>query len=97
MTKSEFNVAFEAFRPQLRSYVLRITASVLDTDDILQDTWLKAMEKLDTFKGESSIKTWVFAIASNLTRDNHRAKKRWVEDVTDVCKEMENFLKKSEV
>ena len=61
--------------------------SVEDTEDIIQDTWLKANDKLDTFKGESSLKTWIFSIASNLTIDHLRKQKRWPENVTDICKE----------
>jgi len=64
-----------------------MTASVEDTEDILQDTYIKAHSKLDTFKGESSLKTWVFAIASNLAKDHLKSKKRWPENVTDICKD----------
>lgn len=78
---------FEAFKGQLKSYVLRMTTSVPDTEDILQDTYVRAMEKLDTFKGESSLKTWVFRIASNLAMDHLKSKKRWPENVTDLAKE----------
>lgn len=78
---------FQKIRPQLRSYILRMTASVSDTDDILQDTWIKASQNFASFQGNSSLKTWLFAIASNLAKDNLRFKKRWTEDVTDVCKQ----------
>jgi len=87
MTTEEFTLDFEASRPQLKSYVLRMTASTQDTEDIVQDTWIRAHENLSTFKGRSSVKTWIFAIASNLTIDYLRKKKRWPENVTDVCKE----------
>ncbi|HAA10472.1 MAG TPA: RNA polymerase subunit sigma-24 [Cytophagales bacterium] len=87
MTQDQFTTEFEAFRAQLKSYLLRITTSVPDTEDILQDTYIRASEKLSTFRGESSLKTWVFAIGSNLARDLLRAQKRWPENVTDICKE----------
>lgn len=86
MTIEQFTAEFETARPQLKSYILRITASVEDTEDIVQDTFIKASTKLDTFRAESSVKTWIFAIASNITKDNLRAKKRWTENVTDICK-----------
>jgi RNA polymerase sigma-70 factor (ECF subfamily) len=82
-----FNREFEGITGQLKSYIVRITASVADAEDIVQDTYIKAQEKLNTFKGESSVKTWLFTIASNLAKDNLRAKKRWVENVTDITKE----------
>ncbi|MBP8114717.1 MAG: RNA polymerase sigma factor [Chitinophagaceae bacterium] len=86
MTKEQFTKEFEQARPQLKSYILRITASVQDSEDIVQDTYIKASTKLDSFRGDSSAKTWIFTIASNITKDNLRAKKRWTENVTDICK-----------
>ncbi len=83
----KLNEEFENWKGQLRSYLLRMTTSQQDTDDLLQDTYLKALEKIDTFRGESSLKTWVFTIASNLARDLLRSKKRWPENVTDICRE----------
>ncbi|MEZ5040391.1 MAG: RNA polymerase sigma factor [Saprospiraceae bacterium] len=85
-TPTELADTFEQFKGQLKSYLLRMTASVPDTEDILQDTYLKAHTKLSSFKGEASLKTWVFAIASNLAKDFLRNKKRWPEQVTDICK-----------
>lgn len=87
MTTSDLTKEFEGFKGQLKSYILRMTVSVEDTEDILQETYIKAHNKLNTFKEDSSLKTWVFAIASNLARDFLRAKKRWPENVTDICKE----------
>jgi RNA polymerase sigma-70 factor (ECF subfamily) len=87
MTAELFNREFEAIAQHLKSYILRITASLADTEDIVHDTYLKALDKLDTFRGDSSLKTWLFTIASNLARDNARARKRWTENVTDITKE----------
>ena len=87
MTTEQLSEEFEAFKGQLKSYILRITTSVPDTEDILQDTFIKAHERLESFKGDSSLKTWVFTIASNLAKDHLRSKKRWPENVTDICKE----------
>jgi RNA polymerase sigma-70 factor, ECF subfamily len=91
------NKEYERCRPQLKSYILRITASVEDTEDIVQDTYVKAVSNILAFKGESSLKTWIFAIASNLAKDNLKAQKRWTENVTDISREAalsnQNFLK----
>jgi RNA polymerase sigma-70 factor (ECF subfamily) len=87
MTTDQLTTEFENARGQLKSFILRITASVADAEDIVQDTYIKASEKIAAFRGESSLKTWLFAIASNLAKDNLRAKKRWAENVSDICKE----------
>jgi RNA polymerase sigma-70 factor, ECF subfamily len=87
MNIEELTKEFEKSRGQIKSFILRITASVNDTEDVVQDTWLRAREKWDSFKGQSSLKTWLFAIASNLAKDCLRARNRWVENVTDISKE----------
>lgn len=87
ITVDLFNGEFENCKSQLKSFILRITASVPDTEDILQDTYIRGIEKLNTFEERSSLKTWLFTIASNLAKDNLRAKKRWVERVTEISRE----------
>ena len=76
MHTDELTVTFGQLRSQLTAYLLRITASVADAEDIVHDTYIRAVEKINTFKGQSSLKTWLFAIASNLAKDNLRAKQR---------------------
>ncbi|MEZ4897958.1 MAG: sigma-70 family RNA polymerase sigma factor [Saprospiraceae bacterium] len=87
MTIEEFTHQFERFKPQLKTYLLRMTANAHKTEDLVQDTWIRASSSLSSFKGESSLKTWVFSIASNLAKDDLRKRKRWPENATDICKE----------
>ena len=77
ITKEKFEEAFVAFSPQLHSYLLRIAGNAQDAEDIAHDAYLKALKNLDNFLGKSSIKTWIFTIATNLLRDHQRARKRW--------------------
>ncbi len=85
-TTDQLIIEFEGFRGELKSFLLRMTASVQDAEDIVQDTYIKAQTKLDTFRGDSSLKTWVFAIASNLAKDMLKSKQLWPQNVTDICK-----------
>jgi RNA polymerase sigma-70 factor (ECF subfamily) len=87
MTSDELTSQFVTFQGELKSFLLRLTANVQDAEDIVQDTYLKAQSKINTFRGDSSLKTWVFRIASNLAIDLLRSQKRWPENVTDICKE----------
>jgi len=86
MTVELFNREFEDNIGQLKSHLLRITASANDAEDIAHDTYLRAVDKLSSFRGESSLKTWLFTIASNLAKDNLRVQKRWTENVTDITR-----------
>lgn len=99
MTIQVLNKEFEGVVGQLKSYLVRITTSVADAEDIAQETYIRAAEKISTFREEASLKTWLFTIASNLARDNLRAKKRWPENVTDITKAAalvnKNFLQEA--
>ncbi|MDX1908335.1 MAG: RNA polymerase sigma factor [Bacteroidia bacterium] len=86
LSPESFTAAFEQWRPHLRTYLLRMTASAADTEDLVQDTWLRAVGRLDTLRDESSLKAWLFRIASHLAIDFLRQQKRWPEHVTDICK-----------
>jgi len=59
LTSQQLTFEFESIRGQLRSYLLRITACVEDADDIIQDTYLKAIDKLNTVRGELNLKDLV--------------------------------------
>jgi RNA polymerase sigma-70 factor, ECF subfamily len=87
MTANQLTQEFESFQGELKSFLLRITTSAQDAEDLVQDTYLKAQAKIETFRGESSLKTWIFSIASNLAKDLLKSKKRWPETVTDICRE----------
>ena len=69
MMTDELTTQFVTIQRELKSFLLRMTASAQDAEDITQDTYLKAHAKIDTFRGESSLKTWIFSIASNLAKD----------------------------
>lgn len=64
-----------------------MTASGQDSEDIVQDTFIKAFRNIQSYKGSSSLKTWIFAIATNLCKDFLRSKKLWPENVTDLSKD----------
>ena len=88
MEKTEQNIEIEfiAIQEQLESYLYRLSANREDAKDLLQDTYLKVKLKIRSFQGKSSFKTWVFAIATNLAKDNQRVKNRWKLKVQDDCK-----------
>lgn len=57
---------YNEFKNDLYHYLLGLTHDPTIADDLLSDTFLQAMISLPTFRGESSIKTWLFGIARNL-------------------------------
>src|ERR1700753_4028991 len=78
-----FQTLFAEFKNQLRSYLYRLLTDRNDVDDLLHDTFIRAFTKIGTFKQDSSLKTWVFKIATNLAYDHLRKLKRWPADAQD--------------
>lgn len=83
-----FQKLFANFQEPLRSYLFRLTASRNDADDLTHDTFIRAFDKLSSFRGQSSLKTWVFQIATNLSYNMLQKRKRWTVDVTQKAKEL---------
>ena len=47
-----------------------------DTEELVQDTFVRAFASLDRFRADSSLRTWLFSIARNLVRDRARSARR---------------------
>lgn len=51
-------------QPSLRAHIYRMVASNHDADEVLQDTLLRAWRGLAAFEGRSSLRTWLYSIAT---------------------------------
>src|SRR4030095_540917 len=76
----------EAFRGLVERYQRKVAALALgmlrnreDALDIVQDTFTKAYQSLDKFKGDSSFYTWIYRIGVNLCIDHRRRDPRYVQ------------------
>src|SRR5436309_11999828 len=47
-----------------------------EVDELVQDTFVRAFASIDSFRGESSFRTWLFTIERRLLIDRRRAEKR---------------------
>jgi RNA polymerase sigma-70 factor, ECF subfamily len=65
------------YRAELRAHGYRITGSVHDADDALQEGMLHAWRSLATFEGRGSMRSWLYAIVTNAALDlaGHRARR----------------------
>jgi RNA polymerase sigma-70 factor (ECF subfamily) len=80
---NSFQTLFAEFQNKLKSYLYRLLADRNDVDDLTHDTFIKAFSGISTFNQDSSLKTWVFRIATNLAYDHLRKLKRWKADAQD--------------
>jgi len=62
-------------------------AGQADAEDLLQDVFLQAYRKLGTYKGESSLGTWLYRLTVNLCLDHLRSRQGKMAKVTDSLDE----------
>lgn len=67
---------FDSLKSELTSYCYRMLGSIDDADDAVQETFIRVWENWYSFRQESSYKTWVYRIASNICLDKLRQAKR---------------------
>lgn len=66
----------EQFTDELFKWAYYKTSSLETAKDLVQDTFLVAAEKMHTFKGDSSPKTWLFSILNHKIIDFYRKKSK---------------------
>ena len=75
--ESSFRVLYQRHTPTLYQLALRLAGwNVHEAEEIVQDTWLRAVEALAEFRWESSIRTWLSGILINRAREFYRTRKK---------------------
>ncbi len=81
-----FDLLVREYSPALFSFILGMISNLEDAQDILQDTFVKVWEKSHQFQGKSTVKTWIYRIAINLSYSHLKRRKRWSYTVLDDVK-----------
>ncbi|MEU6980030.1 MULTISPECIES: sigma-70 family RNA polymerase sigma factor [unclassified Streptomyces] len=80
----------EKYRTELTGYCYRMLGSAFEAEDAVQDTMVRAWRALDSFEGRSSLRSWLYRIATNVCLDslnagNRRARPMDLTDPTPVA------------
>jgi RNA polymerase sigma factor (sigma-70 family) len=74
--REAFRALVDPHRAELQAHCYRMLGSLLDAEDAVQETLLKAWLALAGFEGRSSMRTWLYRIATNQCLSQLRAAKR---------------------
>jgi RNA polymerase sigma-70 factor, ECF subfamily len=82
-----FELLIGAHQRMIHSITYRMTGSLADAEDLAQDTFIRAFQQLDGYRGEARFSTWLCRIAVNLSlnwraRESHRGDvhSKWAQD-----------------
>ncbi|MEI6553527.1 MAG: sigma-70 family RNA polymerase sigma factor, partial [bacterium] len=73
--RTSFNILVERYAPSVYLFIFKLVGNKEDSEDIVQETFIKAWQKLAKFDTDLSFKTWLFSIAKNSAVDKLRKKK----------------------
>ena len=75
---SELESELERYRSELTGYCYRMLGSAFEAEDAVQETMLRAWRSVDGFEGRSSLRSWLYRIATNVSLDILGGKERRV-------------------
>ena len=74
MLRDNFQQMVIEHREFLKPYAINLTGNLEETDDLLQETMLKALSNADKFKEDTNIKAWLYTIMKNIFINDYRKK-----------------------
>lgn len=78
-----YDILVERYHEKMLYLAVDLTKNFEDAQDVAQEAFIKAYQKLDQFRGNAKFSTWLYRITSNLAIDHYRKRKRKREDSMD--------------
>ena len=88
MPYPELEELYNTYRMDLYRYLCHLTHDPAEAEDLLSETFLRALKRLHTYRGDCAVKTWLFGIARNVWLESLR-KRRHTVSADDL---LENYL-----
>jgi RNA polymerase sigma-70 factor, ECF subfamily len=79
-----FEDVYRQHSTRLYNLAFRMVGNAADADDLLQEMFLTAYRKLDTFRGASALGTWLYRLGMNVCLDRLRSKAARQDQATDA-------------
>ena len=88
-----FEELYRQHGARIYNLAYRMAGNAADAEELVQDVFLLAYRKLDSFKGESALGTWLYRLAVNLCVDHLRSRQARMGHLTDPLENDEGQLR----
>jgi RNA polymerase sigma-70 factor (ECF subfamily) len=84
-----FEELYKRYGSRVYTVAYRMTGSAADAEDLVQDVFLQAYRRLDSYRGEAALGTWLHRLAVNACLDYVRSKQGRRQRVTDAMEDLD--------
>ncbi len=70
--EAAFDTLVTRYTPVIYGLLLKITGDTEEANDLTQETFIRALKSIKSFRGDSEIKTWLYRIAVNQSKNRFR-------------------------
>lgn len=90
--RAAFSVLVLRHQKTMMKAALRITRDMSMAEDVVQESFIKAYRKIDSFEGRSSFRSWMYQITLNTARNKLRSLKRESVNIENIVIATDNAL-----
>ncbi len=83
---NDFSTIYSEYYPKIVRYLKRLVGE-LEAEDTAQEVFVKINRSLESFRGESSLSTWIYRIATNMAMDHLRKPSSRILQPVEECDE----------
>lgn len=82
MTEPNFDALYAAHHAKVLAHAVRLVGYT-DAPDVAQQVWTKVFQRLETFRGDAAVATWLYVVTRNAAADHHKLRSRrgWTHEV----------------
>jgi RNA polymerase sigma-70 factor (ECF subfamily) len=84
LDRASFSASVQRYRRELHVHCYRMLGSFEESEDLVQETFLRAWRRRETFEGRSSVRAWLYKIATNACLDSLDKRPRTVSAAGEV-------------
>ena len=86
-----FEELYKRYGSRVYTVAYRMTGSAADAEDLVQDVFLQAYRRLDSYRGEAALGTWLHRLAVNACLDFVRSKQGRRQRMTDAAEDLDAY------